>query len=115
MPPAVSTFLLEIGTEELPADFARLALPQLEEMVSDDLREARLKYGLITCTSTPRRIALLVHDLATNAKDFEEDRKGPPAEQAFKNGSRRPSRTPQTILAPFRHSRTKSLIISGGS
>jgi tryptophan-rich sensory protein len=25
----VSTFLLEIGTEELPADFARLALPQL--------------------------------------------------------------------------------------
>jgi len=29
----VSTFLLEIGTEELPADFARLALPQLEAQV----------------------------------------------------------------------------------
>jgi len=26
----MATFLLEIGTEELPADFARLALPQLE-------------------------------------------------------------------------------------
>ena len=32
-PAAVSTFLLEIGTEELPADFARLALPQLEQLV----------------------------------------------------------------------------------
>ncbi|MFM9088448.1 MAG: hypothetical protein ACKOPT_09950 [Cyanobium sp.] len=30
-------FLLEIGTEELPADFARLALPQLEEQLGQHL------------------------------------------------------------------------------
>jgi len=82
----VSTFLLEIGTEELPADFARLALPQLEQLVRRDLAEQRLSHGPIRCTSTPRRIALLVEGLPTSAADLEEDRKGPPAAQAFKDG-----------------------------
>jgi len=82
----VSTFLLEIGTEELPADFARLALPQLEVLVQRDLAERRLSHGQITVTSTPRRIALLVADLASSAADLEEDRKGPPAAQALKDG-----------------------------
>ena len=80
------TFLLEIGTEELPADFARLALPQLEVLVQRDLAERRLSHGQITVTSTPRRIALLVADLAASAADLEEDRKGPPAAQALKDG-----------------------------
>ena len=83
---SVSTFLLEIGTEELPADFARLALPQLEQLVSRDLAEHRLSHGLIRCTSTPRRLALLVEGLAAAAADLEDDRKGPPAGQAFKDG-----------------------------
>ena len=81
------TFLLEIGTEELPADFARLALPQLEQLVRRDLEEARLSHGAIQCTGTPRRLALLVEDLAAGAADLEEERKGPPAAQAFRDGS----------------------------
>ena len=43
----VSTFLLEIGTEELPADFARLALPQLENLVRHDLLQCRINHGEI--------------------------------------------------------------------
>ena len=82
----MSTFLLEIGTEELPADFARLALPQLEALVHRDLAERRLSHGQITVTSTPRRLALVVADLAASAADLEEDRKGPPAAQALKDG-----------------------------
>ena len=82
----MSTFLLEIGTEELPADFARLALPQLEALVHRDLAERRLSHGPVTVTSTPRRLALFVADLATTAADLEEDRKGPPAAQALKEG-----------------------------
>jgi len=82
----VSTFLLEIGTEELPADFARLALPQLEALVHRDLAERRLSHGAVTVTSTPRRLALVVADLANTAADLEEDRKGPPAAQALKEG-----------------------------
>ena len=83
----VSTFLLEIGTEELPADFARLALPQLEQLVRRDLGEARLSHGSIQCTGTPRRLVVQVQDLAQAAPDLEEERKGPPAAQAFKDGT----------------------------
>ena len=82
----MSTFLLEIGTEELPADFARLALPQLEALVRRDLAERRLSHGPVTVTSTPRRLALLVADLPAAAADLEEERKGPPAAQALKEG-----------------------------
>jgi len=87
----VSTFLLEIGTEELPADFARLALPQLEQLVARDLAEARLAHGTVQCTSTPRRLVVQVQDLAAAAPDLEEDRKGPPAAQAFKDGMPAPA------------------------
>ena len=87
----MSTFLLEIGTEELPADFARQALPQLEALVRRDLAERRLSHGPVSVTSTPRRIALLVADLAAAAADLEEDRKGPPAAQALKDGVATPA------------------------
>ena len=83
----MANFLLEIGTEELPADFSRLVLGQLEKTVSHDLKENRLDYGSIICTSTPRRLAVLIEDLAEEASDLEEVRKGPPADKAFKNGS----------------------------
>ena len=85
-PGCVSTFLLEIGTEELPADFARLALPQLETLVGRDLLAARLQHGAIAVTSTPRRLAISVAGLALAQSDLVEERKGPPAGQAFKDG-----------------------------
>ena len=82
----MSTFLLEIGTEELPADFARLALPQLEQQVQRDLSDARLGFGSLHCTSTPRRLVVTVEGLEGAAADLEELRKGPPAGQAFSDG-----------------------------
>ena len=82
----MATFLLEIGTEELPADFARQVLDQLEPMVARDLSERRLSHTSLTCTSTPRRIALIVEGLPQSAADLQEERKGPPAGQAFKDG-----------------------------
>ena len=84
---ALSTFLLEIGTEELPADFARLALPQLEQLVRRDLSEARLAFAALHCTSTPRRLVLRIDGLEAAAADLQEERKGPPAAQAFKDGA----------------------------
>jgi glycyl-tRNA synthetase beta chain len=82
----VSTFLLEIGTEELPADFARLALPQLEDVVRRDLEQLRLPFGSLQVTGTPRRLALVVEGLPPGQPDREEERKGPPAGQAFQGG-----------------------------
>ncbi len=82
----MSTFLLEIGTEELPADFARQALPQLETLVRGDLEQLRLAFGSLQVTSTPRRLALVVEGLVSSQPDREEERKGPPAGQAFQEG-----------------------------
>jgi glycyl-tRNA synthetase beta chain len=82
----MATFLLEIGTEELPADFARLALSQLEQRVSADLAEARLDYETLSVTGTPRRLAVILQGLAPAQSDRREERKGPPAQQAFQNG-----------------------------
>jgi len=87
----VATFLLEIGTEELPADFARLALPQLEQQVRHDLAAQRLPHGLVEATSTPRRLVLRVADLPLRQDDLAEERKGPPGAQAFVDGQPGPA------------------------
>jgi glycyl-tRNA synthetase beta chain len=83
---AMATFLLEIGTEELPADFAGSAPGQLEQMVRRDLAEARLEHGALTTYSTPRRLALQVEGLPLRQGDLREERKGPPAQHAFRDG-----------------------------
>ncbi len=82
----MATFLLEIGTEELPADFAGSALEQLEQRVRRDLAEARISSGAIRVDGTPRRLALRLEDLPERQGDRSEERKGPPAQQAFRDG-----------------------------
>ena len=81
-----ATFLLEIGTEELPADFVKQALHQLEQRVTRDLDEARLGHGAVSVFGTPRRLVVSVADLDDRQPDLQEDRKGPPVAQAFKDG-----------------------------
>ncbi|MFM7314924.1 MAG: glycine--tRNA ligase subunit beta [Cyanobium sp.] len=82
----MATFLLEIGTEELPADFARLALPQLRSSVETSLAEARLRHGAVQVQGSPRRLAVLVEALADRQSDRSEEHKGPPVQQAFRDG-----------------------------
>ena len=83
----MATFLLEIGSEELPADFVRLALPQLRQRVEDDLAEARLAWQELRVTGTPRRLAILIGGLAIRQENRHEERKGPPAAAAYLDGS----------------------------
>jgi glycyl-tRNA synthetase beta chain len=82
----MASFLLEIGTEELPADFAGSALGQLEQLVRRDLAEARLDSSAIHIHGTPRRLALQLEGLPQRQPDRSEERKGPPAQQAFRDG-----------------------------
>ncbi len=82
----MSNFLLEIGTEELPADFARLVTSQLEQLVRNDLKEYRIGFEDVFCSSTPRRIFVIINSLADSSEDLIEERKGPPALKAFENG-----------------------------
>jgi glycyl-tRNA synthetase beta chain len=83
---AARDFLVEVGTEELPP----LALPQLEKSLAEGLRaaleEAALAHGEIRSFATPRRLAVLVRDLASAQSAQSIKLKGPPVNAAFKDG-----------------------------
>ncbi len=82
----MSTYLLEIGTEELPADFAVSVVSQLKLSVNNDLNSSQIKFSEIRVTSTPRRIVLMIEGIAPFSEDTVEERKGPPSSQAFHEG-----------------------------
>jgi glycyl-tRNA synthetase len=85
---SVATFLLEIGTEELPPGDVDDALAQLCERAPKALQKARLDYDDLRILGTPRRLALLVEGLAPRQRPVEEVVKGPPAHVAFDAGGR---------------------------
>ena len=58
------TFLLEIGLEEMPAHVVSSASLQLKQRVSDYLTAQKLEFQDIQAYSTPRRLAVLVRELA---------------------------------------------------
>jgi glycyl-tRNA synthetase len=77
------TFLLEIGTEELPVGDLALALEQLEAAVPRMLDEARLSFESVRVVGTPRRQAVLIYGLAPRQPDRTTEIQGPPAKVAF--------------------------------
>lgn len=77
------TFVLEIGSEELPADDLTLAVRQLRTLVPAFLDGLRLPYEGITVAGTPRRLAVVVNDLAPRQTDLATVVKGPPADRAY--------------------------------
>jgi glycyl-tRNA synthetase len=89
-----TTFLLEIGTEELPAGDLDDALAQLRELVPARLVAARLDYDGLRVLGTPRRQAVLVEGLAPRQRPVEELVKGPPVRAAF-DGEGQPTRAAQ--------------------
>ncbi|MBS4022773.1 MAG: glycine--tRNA ligase subunit beta [Dethiobacter sp.] len=79
------TFLLEIGTEEIPARFMEPALIQLKDAASEELRFERLSHGEIKTFGTPRRLVLLVDALAEGQLEIVEKKKGPAKKAAYDN------------------------------
>src|SRR5919199_4362403 len=75
--------LLEIGVEELPARFCAPALDQLKARAAAALAEARLAHGEIVTMGTPRRLVLLVRDLAARQADRDILSRGPATRIAF--------------------------------
>lgn len=76
-------FLLEIGTEEIPARFVGPALEELRARAREELAARRLNCGSLRAYGTPRRLALLVEALAERQADREAEVKGPAARAAF--------------------------------
>lgn len=82
----MATFLLEVGTEELPASFVDEALEQWRSRIPKSLSESYLNPEAIEFYGTPRRLAVVLSELPLRQPDQEEDVKGPPAQAAFKDG-----------------------------
>ena len=82
----MATFLLEVGTEELPASFVSEAIAQWKSKIPTELKEQFLENDSIEYYGTPRRLALLIKGLPERQPDREEEAKGPPAKAAFKDG-----------------------------
>ena len=82
----MATFLLEVGTEELPASFVGSAIAQWQILISQSLAEASLTTTTINVYGTPRRLAVVITGLPDRQPDRTEEIKGPPASAAFKDG-----------------------------
>ncbi len=79
----VHDLLLEIGAEEIPARFMPGGLKQLQERAAALFQEHRLPCGDVLTFGTPRRLILLVKDLAGEQRGIEEKIRGPSRQVAF--------------------------------
>lgn len=70
-------FLLEIGLEEMPAQYVSSSVLQLEKRVTDWLTENKIEFGEIKTYSTPRRLTVLVEAMAEEQANRVEEAKGP--------------------------------------
>ena len=70
-------YLFEIGTEEMPAHVVTRSVKQLADRTRKFLKENGLAFKDIKTYSTPRRLTILVEDLAEKQDDIDEVKKGP--------------------------------------
>lgn len=75
--------LFEIGVEEIPASFVIPALEQLSEALVSGLDALSLAHGEALTYGTPRRLAVIVRDVAERQPDAEREYKGPPVDKAY--------------------------------
>ncbi len=83
LPKQPATFVLEIGTEEIPAGPLTSATRQIAELMRKALADARLEHGDIRVYSTPRRMIIEVYRLATESTPLVQRLRGPSVAIAF--------------------------------
>lgn len=76
-------FLLEIGTEEIPASYIEPALDQLKNLLAKLFDENRIEYGEINVIGTPRRLILSAENVSTQQPDRTVEVIGPPKKTAY--------------------------------
>lgn len=81
--PATASFLLEIGSEELPWQMIQPGMTQLAQSLDTTLTEQRIAHGAIRTYGTPRRLAVLVEDVATSQTSAHQEVFGPSKAVAF--------------------------------
>ncbi len=85
-------FLLEIGTEEIPARMIDAAREELARRVSDLVRRERIGDNpVLQSYSTPRRLAVIASGVAGAQPDLREQLTGPSLKVAYKDGAPTPA------------------------
>ncbi|MEI7255440.1 glycine--tRNA ligase subunit beta [Dickeya dadantii] len=77
------TFLVEIGTEELPPKALRTLAESFAANFTAELDAAGLGYQSVNWFAAPRRLALKVAGLSASQPDREVEKRGPAIAQAF--------------------------------
>ena len=81
------SLLLEIGLEELPAQYVRTSSEQLATRVEDFFKQENLSFESVEAFATPRRLAVRVNGLEEEQEDRVEIFKGPSLAIAKKDGA----------------------------
>ena len=80
------SLLLEIGLEELPAQYVRTSSEQLATRVEEFFKQENLSFESVEAFATPRRLAVRVNGLEEEQEDRVEIFKGPSLAIAQKDG-----------------------------
>jgi len=119
-PSAKRDFLLEIGSEELPATFVPIGIRNLEKAVRSLLEQHSLSFETISVYGTPRRLAVLIKNLPEGTAAKTVEKRGPPLSIAFDTfgnwtpqgeGFLKTIGTPKSTLEAIRAGRSKDLEI----
>ncbi len=78
-----SEFLLEIGTEEIPAGFIPPVLQEMAAGFRRKLEQERIEVGEISTCGTPRRLTLVARGVAEVQAEITQEVVGPPKAVAF--------------------------------
>jgi len=73
----IKNALLEIGAEEIPSSYIEPALKQIEDYALKAFNVSGLKHGVLKTYATPRRLVLIVENLAEKSDDKTEEILGP--------------------------------------
>lgn len=82
----MATLLFEIGTEELPSWYVSQGRSGLARLAAERLTAAGIAFGSVRSFGTPRRLAVLVENLAERSAVREELKRGPATSAAFGEG-----------------------------
>ncbi|OEF96215.1 glycine--tRNA ligase subunit beta [Desulfuribacillus alkaliarsenatis] len=79
----VKDFLLELGTEEIPARFMPGIIADCKQKTENWLNELNIPYREIAVYGTPRRIVIYVHELSEKQQDKTIEARGPAKKAAY--------------------------------
>jgi len=79
--------ILEIGTEEIPAQYMENALKDLNQLAKKYLEEARINYKEIKVYGTPRRLILFIFHIKEKQENVFQKIKGPAYSIAYNKDS----------------------------